>query len=372
MSITDLINGQKPDGLEEIITAGLLSAARPFYFAGLHIHKTLYQKGWKKVQHLPCRVVCMGNLTLGGSGKTPSTILAARMLLKSGARVVILSRGYKRTHKSSELVIVSDETHLLASPAESGDEPFLLARSLPGVPVIVCADRHKGGMEAIERFKPDIIILDDGFQHWRLARDCDIVCLDSLQPLKNLRLFPRGTLREPPAALARAQAALFTHVDKPENIADQVQYVRSFNTALPIFYLRYELGECFPLSMGTSPISAEDFESKQVFLFCGIARPESFFRLAAQRARRVAGTLALPDHVRYDKDCMRDLSHAFSRTNAEYLLTTEKDAVKLESAGLPRIPVHYFRLKTQLHGEGAPGEFLKILLESQKPCPLKK
>ena len=364
MSIADLINGQKPEGVEEIVAAAMLSAARPFYFAGLQIHKTLYQKGWKKIHRLPCRVICMGNLTLGGSGKTPATIMASQMLRDFGARVAILSRGYKRAKKTKEPVIVSDENRLLASPAESGDEPFLLARSLPGTPVIVCANRYQGGMEAIKRFKPDIIILDDGFQHWRLARDCDIVCIDSCQPLKNLKLFPRGALRETPAALARAHAALFTRVDEPQKIAEQVQYIRSFNRTLPVFYLRYNLNECIPLSKGAAPLSAQDLETKQVFLFCGIARPESFFRLAAQHARRIAGTLALPDHVHYDKDCLRELSHAFSRTNADYLLTTEKDAVKLESAGLPRIPVYYFRLNTQLLCENASGEFLKILLEA--------
>jgi len=367
MSVVEVINGKPPEGVEEVLVGALLSAARPVYYSLLHLHKGLYSKGLKKVRRLPCRVVCIGNLTLGGSGKTPVTLMSARLLREAGRRPVVLSRGYKRKGEKTDVVIVSDGVKLLAAPAEAGDEPFLLARSLPGVPVVVSSDRFAGGCAAIERFKPDVILLDDGFQHWGLVRDCDIVCLDATHPLKNLRLFPRGMLRELPSALRRAEAVIFTRTESAANLNEQERFVQAVNPHIPLFRLRYALDACLPISSEeTHPFSPEELMGKKIFLFCGIARPETFFKLAAQVAPRVEEKLAMPDHVHYDKERIRELSQAFSRTNAEILLTTEKDAVKLITAGVPRMPVYYFRLKTVLEGEHTAQEFVQILLEAKK------
>jgi tetraacyldisaccharide 4'-kinase len=367
MSVVDIVNGKPPEGVEEMLITAFLSAARPVYYSLLCLHRGLYSRGLKKVRRLPCRVVCIGNLTLGGSGKTPVTLMSARLVREAGRRLVILSRGYKRIQKKGDVVIVSDGVKVLATPAEAGDEPFLLARSLPGVPVVVSADRFAGGCAAMERFTPDAILLDDGFQHWGLARDCDIVCLDATRPLKNLRLFPRGTLRELPSALRRAQAVIFTRTESATDLNEQERFVRAVNPHIPLFRLRYALDACLPLSSEeTHPLSPEELNGKKVFLFCGIARPETFFKLATQVAPRIEGKLAMPDHIRYDKERIRELRQAFSRTDAEVLLTTEKDAVKLITAGVPRMPVHYFRLKTVLEGEHAAQEFIQILLEAKK------
>ncbi|MBI5810633.1 MAG: tetraacyldisaccharide 4'-kinase, partial [Deltaproteobacteria bacterium] len=176
-------------GLAPHIALYLLSI---LYGASVRMRASLFAIGLIKTKRLPCRVVSIGNLTVGGSGKTPMVMHMADILQKKGRRVVILCRGYKGSAKGVNAV--SDGRTVLLGYKEAGDEPYLLARRLKGVPVVVGRDRYKSGLYAIEAFSPDVILLDDGFQHIRLARDVNILLVDSKEGFGNGHLLPRGLL----------------------------------------------------------------------------------------------------------------------------------------------------------------------------------
>ena len=365
MSVRDLIYGKKPEGAGEACLSLVLSASRPLYRAGLGVHRSLYQKGLKKKRKLPCRVVCIGNITLGGSGKTPVTMLAAKLLRKKGKKVCILSRGYRRSGKPEDLVVVSDENGMQANIAESGDEPYLMARNLPGVPVLVCADRYKSGMYAIENFQPDLVLMDDGFQRWALERDCDVVCVDASRSLGNMKLFPRGDLREPLQGLSRAQAAILTRCGKSGEARGEE--VKKYAGDIPVLKLRYSPGEILPVKEDApDPVNTEQLQMKHVILFSGIAAPESFFAMAKTVAPRVRTTLSFPDHVKYDKETLMAIRKEFSYHGADAMITTEKDAVKLAGKKLPRLPLYYIPLETKFESGEDERRFLEILLEGKK------
>ncbi len=367
MTLENLIYGKSPAGIGEMGLAVLLSAARPFYAAGLFIHRGLYDSGIKKAKNLPCRVVCIGNITLGGTGKTPTTRLAAKLLTDAHKHVVILSRGYGRIRKGRDLIVASDGRQVLSTPEEAGDEPFLLARALQGVPVIVCANRFRAGTYAIKHFHPDVILLDDGFQHWTLKRDCDCVCIDSTTPLGTLRLFPRGTLREPLTGLRRAQAVILTCTENTENTKEQEHLIREMVPDISILHLRYRAGAVVPLSDRESfRIPPHKLAQKSVLLLCGIANPDSFFALARGVAPKIVKQLSFPDHVHYTPEHIREIQRAFTYSNADIAITTEKDAVKLAGAGLTRSPLYYVELETKFENEEETRHFLSILSEAEK------
>jgi len=368
MSIQDLVKGNPPRDLQEQILSGLLSLSRPLYRAGAAVHRKMYEKGIKKVRSLPCRVVCIGNLTLGGSGKTPVTILAAKRLSEEGKRVVIISRGYKRKRGEKNMVVVQDTQKILASPLEAGDEPYLIAESLPGIPVIVCANRFIAGEYACRNFNPDILILDDGFQHWGLKRDCDIVCIDSGKPLDKLKLLPRGLLREPIEGLKRAQAVIFTRTEKAERLNDQINIVKKIAGNIPVLRLRFQLGELLPVSKEESTnFTEEDYFRKPVMAFCGIANPESFFRLIKQKFKKLEKTIVFPDHVSYTKEHFRSIKSEFVYYNCHIAITTEKDAVKIRHMKLHRMPIYFFNLNTVWEKEQDSNSFTSVLKEAKKP-----
>lgn len=374
MSIRDLIYGKKPDGIEENVIAGLLSASRPLYAGGLAMHKKLYALGIKKQNSLPCRVVCIGNLTLGGSGKTPVTILAAQTIQQAGKRVVILSRGYKRKGNTRTPLIVSKGKGPIVPALEAGDEPYLMAETLPDVPIVVGSNRYAAGMMAMEKFSPEVILLDDGFQHWKLTRDCDIICVDSKKAVHQMRLFPRGPLREPVTALNRAQTVIFTRYENDDSLSEMIKVFRGITgDDIPYLNLRYILDKLTPLNPDNmEKLSPDDMEHKKVLLFCGIAKPDSFFSLAGKRFKRVVKTVSFSDHVQYSEEKIRQLSRAFADYDADILVTTEKDAVKLRARRLPRMPVNFYKLKTSFSLETDASRFLDILLNARKPAPPEK
>lgn len=188
-------------------------------YGGAHrLRCVAYQRGWRRTHRLSCPVVSIGNLVAGGTGKTPMTQFIARHAQHLGYHPVILSRGYKgRAERKGG--VVSDGTTVLMTPEMAGDEPFMLASSLTGIPVIVGQDRYRSGCLAIKQFQPDLILLDDGFQHIRLARDLNILLLDNHRPMGNGYLLPRGILREPLAAIKRADVVVFTRAEKGQPLS---------------------------------------------------------------------------------------------------------------------------------------------------------
>ncbi len=276
---------------------------------------------------LPVQVISVGNLTVGGAGKTPVTIHLANGLLAKGERVAVLSRGYGG--RAIGALVVSDGTRVLAEPAESGDEPYLIARACPGAQVIVCRDRVRAGRLALERFSSTVLLLDDGFQHLRLARDRDVLVLDASNPFGNGHLMPRGPLREPRSAMRHAHEVWLSKADQVDPAALEAlsaEVVRRTGRApLRSFYRPTGIADASLATIG----GPEALAGKPVLLCAGIARPESFRRTVASLGARVVEQRLFPDHHNFTREELAAVDAAREEAGAELIVMTEKDAVRL-------------------------------------------
>jgi len=313
-----------------------------------------YVNGLFKTRRLPCPVISVGNITVGGTGKTPLVMALAKGLMDRGVRVAILSRGYRRSATSGS--IVSDSQTILLSPEASGDEPYLLAKNLPGIPVLVGKDRFTQGQGAIQRFGVQGLILDDGFQHLRLHRDLNIALLDSRTGFGGGHLLPRGILREPLTHLRRAHLVLLTKVEQMDACSSLEAEVREAHPSVPIFHSFYE-----PVCLVGPDGEQERIESlkgKKVFAFSGIAQPESFTLLLRKLGMNVAKEVAFPDHYRYT---MKDLSWIEKEgREMDGVVTTEKDMVKLSNSGVSRLPIWALQIEMKIREEK---EFFQRVME---------
>jgi tetraacyldisaccharide 4'-kinase len=321
----------------------LLAGAAVAYRGGLTLRRAAYAVGLFRTRRLPCHVVAVGNLTVGGTGKTPLVEWLARELTARGRRVVILSRGYGG-RGAGKVRLVSDGRQLLLSAREAGDEPVLLAQRLAGVPVVVGRDRYQAGAWALPRFAPDVLLLDDGFQQRGLATDVDIVCLDARAPWGHRGLLPRGSLREPPAALGRAQLLVLTGAAGAEREAIPGE-VRRRAPGAPIARATYEPESVLDPKTGTvGPI--ESLRTHPLLAFAGIAMPERFATTLAGLAVVPRDFVAFPDHHPYTAADLAALEARARAVGAERLLTTEKDAVRLPATGA--LPLHALRVRLRL------------------------
>ncbi len=310
----------KRTGCADRIFMALLTLLSFVYGLILRLRALAYAAGLLRSFRLPKPVVAVGNLTVGGTGKTPMTLYLARWFMERGKRVAILSRGYGGSLEG-EIRIVADGSTILLSPGEAGDEPYLLASSLPGVMVVIGADRYRAGCLALERLEPDIFILDDGFQHLRLKRDLNLLLLDCAKPFGNGRTLPAGTLREPAAAASRADLVVFTRCNghEPAGVIDK-----------PCCAASHRLTGALPLA-GGEPVSFRSLEKLRALAFAGIADPASFFESLEREGVSLAATLDFPDHCKYGEPEIAALCRLKETSRADYLITTEKDAVKLAS-----------------------------------------
>ncbi len=305
------------------------------YGAAVRIRSFLFDQDIIRSRQLPCRVVSVGNITVGGTGKTPMTIRVAELARQLGLRPVILSRGYKGGAEKSG-GIVSDGTNMLMSPAMAGDEPFMMGRRLPGVPVLVGADRRRMGQMAIDAFSPDLIVLDDGFQHRYLRRDLDLVLVDDRIFPGNGHLLPRGLLREPVSALHRSSAVILTRCNFPQSIS--FRRLAAEVPGKPLFISRhapyvdgiYQNGD--PVSSCRSDSVHTDLSLLNhagVMLFSGIARNAEFSRMATEAGASVLEAMEFPDHHPYtDRDCQAIIRRV-KELSPDYLVTTEKDYIRI-------------------------------------------
>lgn len=292
----------------------VLYAASLAYGAAVRMRLMLYRAGFFTTKRLGCKVVSIGNITVGGTGKTPVTMFVAETLKRQGHRVVVISRGYGRAR--SGLCVVSDGRDILASPEEAGDEPLMMASRLDGVPVIVGVDRVGAGRYAEEKFSPRVIVLDDGFQHLRLERDLDIVLVDSSRGFGNGFLLPRGILREPVEALERADIVMV----KGESAAFD-------GLSSTIGRFSYVVSALKDLD-GKNAEPPESIKGKRLTAICAIADPDSFFAFVRRAGAEIVNTLVFPDHHAYDERDVEEIRRAALET--DLVVTTEKDAVKLK------------------------------------------
>ena len=312
----------------------LLIPPRWLYTVSVQLRNILYTRGVFKARRLPCRVISVGNLVVGGTGKTPAVITIAKRLQREGVRVAILLRGYKRRVRE-KVTIVSDGEKMHAAPSESGDEAYMMARHLRGIPIIVGKSRYLAGQVALERFKVDVLLLDDGFQHRQLARDVDILTIPAVHPFgRPAQLLPAGTLREPITALRRADLILLTHADTSDISVHIKKLVKSLAPNAPVLESIHQPTYLYPLGTkrnSEKPPAVEALEGKRVLAICGIGNPDAFVATLMRCSVATVDLLAFPDHHVYTDADKERIYPAFQAAAADLIVTTQKDEQKLAS-----------------------------------------
>ena len=308
------------------------------YGGAVGFRNYLHNANLLKTKKLPCKTISVGNLCIGGTGKTPMAIYIARLLHEKGMRVCIVSRGYKGKAEN-EGGIVSDTKQILMSPDQAGDEPFMMAQTLKGVPVLVGKDRYESGMTAVNQFGAEVIVLDDAFQHRQLSRDVDLILLDGKIPFGNGRLIPRGRLREPVDALARGHAIVFTRTDKNRKATSKfISTVQQISGGGPIFYTEHQPYIADILYNEKKENERQEFvdtsnfcflQHKRVIGFSGIAVNDNFKHTIEGASAEIADFFEFPDHHFYSEKDLKKIYQAVKHTKAHYLVTTEKDFIKL-------------------------------------------
>ena len=294
----------------------------------MRLRARLYAAGILPSRSLPCRVISIGNITSGGTGKTPMTIFVAEQLRAMGYRVVVISRGYRGRLEATGGVVSDGETVFLG-PDDAGDEPALLARVLKGIPVLVGRRRYEMGRLAVDRFKPDVIVLDDAFQHMGLQRDLNLVLLDGRSPFGNGHLLPRGPLREPPTALKRAHTVLYTRCDQFYKISRP----RELPGDLPVFATRHvptirtpeNEDDLFLLESNNLDL----LRNKNVVAFAGLGDNQQFFDSLKPFGCRLARTFSFEDHHWYSFVETKQLAESAKILHVDAVVTTGKDFVKI-------------------------------------------
>lgn len=335
-------------GWEHGFSAGprvVLSTLAGGYRGLLGAREWLYGRGLLQSRRLPCPVISIGNLTVGGTGKTPAVELAAQTLGELGRRVAIVSRGYRR--RSSGVQVVADTASVRLDPVDAGDEPFLLARRLPGVAVVVGANRYEAARLAVERFGATAIVLDDGFQHRTLVKDVEIVMVRARNPWGNGQLLPHGPLREPLAALARAALVVAAGAERREDLEEVEEAVHRHAPGVPVVAARYVPVECWEASR-LRPRPSDDLGRRRLVAFAGLASPEGFARTLATLNVEVAHFETFVDHHWYTAADLAALDARAAALHAEGLVTTEKDWVRLRDVARPRRPIHVVSVRLEL------------------------
>jgi len=284
----------------------------------------LFDRGIFRSHSLGARTISVGNITTGGTGKTPLTAHVASILADRGEKVCILTRGYGRKHPTRR-VLVSNFDGLLANAATGGDEPVELAKKLFGKAVVIAdANRVAAGLWAKAEFGITAFVLDDGFQHRKVKRDVDIVCIDANDPFSNRKMLPAGRLREPVEGLERADIAVVVRSEGASALTPLYKDLQNTAPILAIFEARKTVTRIRPVENGPVP------DDHRFVAFCGLGNPESFKVLLAQQGVTVAGFHDFADHHRYSQADIEALNNAAFEKNATAFLTTGKDAVKLD------------------------------------------
>ncbi|MBN2207961.1 MAG: tetraacyldisaccharide 4'-kinase [Candidatus Coatesbacteria bacterium] len=331
LSVSD---GRPSDRVLKLSVRLLLFFLEPLsiaYWATVTIRGHLYAKGSLKSYRPPCKAICVGNLTTGGSGKTPAVILVCQLLLEMGKKPAVISRGYGRSSRAVEVLGPSD------SPAPRsidvlrrfGDEVLLINSRLPEVPIVVSGDRAGAARAAAQRFSPDVLVMDDGFGHLRLQRDLNILMFDARHPFGNRRLLPCGTLREPVSAIERAGIAILSRSDRcdPDSLTALEAELHKHNERIVVFRSAHRPKDLERLSDGCR-LELPYISGKRVLAFCGIARPHSFFSSLSELGAHVT-PLPYPDHHTYSPRELEALLRQLDSGSHDLLVTTEKDVPRL-------------------------------------------
>lgn len=332
---------EAPPGVALRGAAALLSG---LYGLGSRSRRRLYDQGWLSRGRLPAPVLSVGNLVVGGTGKTPFTAFLARRYQAAGCRVVILSRGYGG--RATGIQIISDGRRLRLRPPQAGDEACLLAAKLPGVPVVTGADRYQAGLRGWEAFEPDLFVLDDGFQHFQLHRDLDVVLLDADRPFGNGCLLPRGPLREPVSTLHRPLLLVLSRYDEARHLQTWLDLQEAFPTAV-VLRAAFRLGQpvVYP---GGRRLSLAALAPKKLAALAGLARPARFVADLQQAGIHLEQFFPFPDHHAFTAQEVAAVTAAAAQQGVEGVLTTEKDWVRLAGQWTAALPLYVVPLEVDL------------------------
>jgi len=309
-----IVSGQRSDAAAAVCRI-FLKAGTLGYGAAIHLRNLAYDKGAFKSHEVDAAVISVGNITAGGTGKTPLVIRLANYLQQRDVATSILTRGYKSGTRT--------------------DEPHVLAQSCPGVEVIVNPDRVAGAAEAIGKYGAQVLIMDDGFQHRRLHRDLDILTVDATCPFGYGRLLPAGLLREPIEAIGRADAVVITRCDQVEPAQLQLVEAKLRQLKADMVITRsIHAAVCAKTEDGTA-ISIDDLKGKKIYAFCAIGNPQAFFDTISRLGGNIVGTARFNDHHHFDNDELAGIRQKAAASGADIILTTQKDWSRLAGVEMP-------------------------------------
>ena len=336
----------------------------------INTRNSLYEKGVFKPHSLDVLTISIGNITVGGTGKTPLVAYVAEVLAENGERVCILTRGYGRENPRKR-VLVSDGETILTDFKNAGDEPFELAQKLLGKAVVVAdASRATAGVWARAKFGVTAFVLDDAFQHRLVERDLDIVCIDATNPFGNGKTLPTGILREPLENLKRADTVVITRANLVEDISNLKSQISKYNPHCPIFVSENRISKLIDLEKFHAgkaqnlPSATENGRrtTDKFLAFCALGNPNNFFEQLRREKFNIITTQTFPDHHFYTQNDIEKLVEKAKENGAEILLTTAKDAVKLKNL---EIDLPCFVAESELIFSGE-GNFRKWILENIK------
>lgn len=345
----------------------LLELPARIYYSVILLRNSLYDKGIFKTYECQTPLISVGNLTFGGTGKTPLVAFLSKFFQSQGKKVAVVSRGYKGTKSTKKVFIVSDgKGHTFGSAKECGDEPFLLATWLPDIPILISKKRASAVQRAQTQFSPDLIILDDGYQHRAVSRDIDILLIDAMDPFGNYRLPPSGILREPIQNIGRADIVIINRAEADEDFNILRRIIRRHNEKTIIFKSGNEITELVPMGSGKSLKPAE-INQLNSYLFCAIGNPDAFLLNIEKLGAHVVGHKYFRDHHIYTDDDLKKIDAKAKKAGASIILTTQKDMVRIKHPDLLSLPLHWAKMELILYEQNDFFQALDRLLNKRPP-----
>jgi len=342
-----LLGRHEDSSLSSAAWRGVVAGFSIAYGMGARARRFIYCRRWLTVHRLPRPVISVGNLTVGGTGKTPVTASLARYFLAQGLKAAILSRGYGGRRRG--VTRLSEGRHVYFKPPEVGEEAYWLARSLPGAAVYTAPSRYAAGLAAWQDLQPDLFLLDDGFQHFQLHRDLDIVLLDAESPFDNGRVLPRGRLREPASVLAAADVLILTRYEAHRHQAQLEGTKTRFPDKLILTAAISPTGaRRFPGGGERPPV---DLRGLPLLAFAGLARPRGFARSLEDLGIDLKAFRTFPDHYEYNDGDLASLVQEAARLKAPALITTSKDFARLGEKWLWELPLWVLEVEARVDWE---------------------
>lgn len=329
----------------------LLWLPAKLYELAVRLRVAAYETGYLKPAKLDATVISVGALTLGGVGKTPMVDYIARYLKSEGCSLAVLTRGYAR--ESSGMRVLNDPSNDVEAPGsyrEFGDEPLMLARSLPDVPIIVNKNRFESGRWAEYRLGSEILVLDDGYQHLAIARDLNILLIDATDPLGGFEMPPFGRLREPLYGIKRADAIIITRADRPFDQGQTHAIIKYYRDKAPVMYFYSTITRLRHLSTG-EVYDVESFAGWNVAVACGIGNPLAFAEDILQVGINIVSESFFADHHAFKQEDVDRITRSALDAGADAVVTTEKDAVRLEGLTHGDVPIYAAQLEIQSDDE---------------------